>query len=256
MSKHGHFHAKKRYSQNFLIDKRVARKIADHADIEGATVVEIGAGKGFLTKLISARTSRVYAVELDRELVPALEELHLPNVKIINDDFLQIDLAKYKKPVIIGNIPYSITTQILEKLAEQRGAFERSILTIQKEYGARLLAKPGSAHYGPITLFAAYYFSVEKKFSVAARYFSPQPKVSSIVIKLMSRRKPFFLQDERFFFKMIKGIFCYRRKYMKNALLNHLHVIPPGINDGLLRKRPGDLSLNDYYTVYNKVCNK
>jgi 16S rRNA (adenine1518-N6/adenine1519-N6)-dimethyltransferase len=256
MSKHGHFHAKKRYSQNFLIDKRIARKIADCADIEGATVVEIGAGKGSLTKLISARAARVYAVELDRELIPTLEELHLSNVKIINDDFLQFDLAKYKKPVIIGNIPYSITRQILEKLVEQRGAFERAILTIQKEYGARLLAKAGSAQYGPMTLLAAYYFSVEKKFSISARYFSPRPKTSSVVIKLMNRREPFSLSDERSFFKMIKGIFCYRRKYIKNALLNYFHIIPQGISGALLRKRAGDLNLDDYYTIYNEVCNK
>jgi 16S rRNA (adenine1518-N6/adenine1519-N6)-dimethyltransferase len=256
MSKQEHFHAKKRYGQNFLIDKRIARKIADCGGIEGATVVEIGAGKGFLTKIISERAACVYAVELDRELMPILEELKLTNVQIINDDFLQLDLAKYKRPVIIGNIPYSISTQILVRLAEQRGAFERAVLTVQKEYGARLLAEPGSAQYGPVTLFAGYYFFVKKEFSINARYFSPRPKISSTVIELTGRRKPFYLQDERSFFSMIKGIFCYRRKYMKNALMNYLHTIPDSINSVILKKRPGDLSLDDYYTIYNKVCRK
>jgi 16S rRNA (adenine1518-N6/adenine1519-N6)-dimethyltransferase len=256
MSEHKHFHAKKRYSQHFLTDKRIAKKIAGCAGIEDAQVIEIGAGKGFLTKVISRHAAFVYAVELDRELIPLLEALRLSNVKIINDDFLQCDLAKYKKPVIIGNIPYSITTQIIEKLALHRGAFKRAVLTIQKEYAERLLAKPGTAQYGPLSLFTRYYFSVEKKFSISARYFSPKPRISSVVIELTDRKKPFALQDERSFFKMIQGIFCYRRKYIKNALVHHLHMLPQDIDSALLKKRPGDLTLYDYHTVYNRIYNR
>jgi len=248
-----HFHAKKRFSQNFLKGKRIVKKIVNCADIDNETVVEIGAGKGILTKLISARAKMVYAVELDRELISTLEDLDLSNVKVVNKDFLQLDLRDFGKPVIVGNIPYSITTQILKMLVQQKEAFKRAVLTIQKEYGARLLAKAGSAEYGSITLFTGYHFQVKKEFAIPARFFSPQPKVSSLVIKLTSRAKPFYLKDENAFFEMIKGIFCYRRKYMKNALMNYLHDVPQGLDSALLQKRPGDLTLHDYYALYCKL---
>jgi 16S rRNA (adenine1518-N6/adenine1519-N6)-dimethyltransferase len=248
-----HFHAKKRFSQNFLKGKGIVKKIVDCADIDNETVIEIGAGKGTLTKLISAHAKMVYAVELDRELISTLEGLDLSNVKVVNKDFLRLDLRDFGKPVIVGNIPYSITTQIIEKLAQQKRAFKRAVLTVQKEYGARLLAKTGSAKYGSITLFTDYHFQVKKKFAIPARFFSPQPKVSSLVIRLTGRAKPFYPKDEKAFFEMIKGIFCYRRKYMKNALMNYLHNVPQGLDSVLLQKRPGDLTLHDYYTVYCKL---
>ena len=247
-----HFHAKKRFSQNFMKGKRIVKKIIDCADIVNETVVEIGAGKGILTKLISAYAKIVYAIELDRGLISTLKELNLNNVKIVNKDFLKLDLREYGKPVVVGNIPYSITTQILDKLAQQREAFKWAVLTIQKEYGARLLAKTGSAEYGPVTLFTGYHFQVKKQFAVPARFFSPQPKVSSVVVRLASRVKPFRLKDEKAFFEMIRGIFCYRRKYLKNALMNYLHNVPQGLDITLLQKRPSELTLRDYYTVY---CN-
>lgn len=247
-----HFHAKKRFSQNFMKGKRIVKKIIDCADIVNETVVEIGAGKGILTKLISAYAKIVYAIELDRGLISTLKELNLNNVKIVNKDFLKLDLREYGKPVVVGNIPYSITTQILDKLAQQREAFKWAVLTIQKEYGARLLAKTGSAEYGPVTLFTGYHFQVKKQFAVPARFFSPQPKVSSVVVRLASRVKPFRLKDEKVFFEMIRGIFCYRRKYLKNALMNYLHDVPRGLDITLLQKRPSELTLRDYYTVY---CN-
>ena len=232
--------------------KRIVKKIIDCADIVNETVVEIGAGKGILTKLISAYAKIVYAIELDRGLISTLKELNLNNVKIVNKDFLKLDLREYGKPVVVGNIPYSITTQILDKLAQQREAFKWAVLTIQKEYGARLLAKTGSAEYGPVTLFTGYHFQVKKQFAVPARFFSPQPKVSSVVVRLASRVKPFRLKDEKVFFEMIRGIFCYRRKYLKNALMNYLHDVPRGLDITLLQKRPSELTLRDYYTVY---CN-
>lgn len=247
-----HFHAKKRFSQNFMKGKRFVKKIIDCADIVNETVVEIGAGKGILTKLISAYAKIVYAIELDRGLISTLKELDLSNVEIVNKDFLKLDLREYGKPVVVGNIPYSITTQILDKLAQQKGAFKWAVLTIQKEYGARLLAKTGSAKYGPVTLFTGYHFQVKKQFAIPARFFSPQPKVSSMVVRLTSRVKPFRLKDEKVFFEMIRGIFCYRRKYMKNALMNYLHDVPQGLDNTLLQKRPSELTLRDYYTVY---CN-
>lgn len=248
-----HFHAKKRFSQNFMKGKRIVKKIVDCAGIVNETVVEIGAGKGVLTKLISAYAKIVYAVELDRGLISTLKELGLNNVKILNKDFLKLDLREYGKPVVVGNIPYSITTQILDKLAQQKGAFKWAVLTIQKEYGARLFAKTGSAEYGPVTLFTGYHFQVKKQFAVPARFFSPQPKVSSVVVRLTSRVKPFRLKDEKAFFEMIRGIFCYRRKYMKNALMNYLHDVPQGLDNTLLQKRPSELTLRDYYTVYSNL---
>jgi 16S rRNA (adenine1518-N6/adenine1519-N6)-dimethyltransferase len=247
------YRAKKRFSQHFLHDKRIAARIIDSADIEGETVIEIGAGKGILTRLISERAARVYAVEIDRDLINILKEMGLKNMILINDDFLNIDLAQYKRPVVIGNIPYSITGRIIERLAQSKRSFKRAVLTIQQEYGERLLAGTGSGQYGPVSLFCEYYFTVEKEFTIRAGSFSPQPKVSSTVIKLTPRKKPFTLLDEKGFFEMIRGIFQYRRKFIKNALVNYLHERSVNIAEAVLRKRPADLSLHDYYSLFKAI---
>ncbi|GAI11020.1 unnamed protein product, partial [marine sediment metagenome] len=123
---------------------------------------EIGSGKGILTRQIAQGAKKVFAIEIDKKLAQVLKRMNLPNIIIINNDFLKLDLKNYQNPVIVGNIPYSITTHIFKKLIEQRDCFKKAVLTIQKEYGQRILAKVNSRQYGMITLYVNYYYQINK----------------------------------------------------------------------------------------------
>ncbi len=244
---------KKRFGQHFLNSSRFADKIVDFAEIEGEVVLEIGSGKGILTKSIAERAEKVFAVEIDRKLAERLREIDIAHVHIINDDFLKLDLQHFSLPVIIGNIPYSITRFIIEKLIKERGHFKRAVLTVQKEYGQRLCASVGARHYNAVTLLVNYCFHIHKGFAIPARFFSPQPQVSSVVISLTQKRSVLGVGDEDGFFEFIKGIFRYRRKSLRNALAHYLHRLPHGINSEILHKRPEMLTLNDFYHLYDTL---
>lgn len=246
----------KRLGQHFLNNIYIAKKIIDFADINGESVVEIGAGKGMITRELSKYARIVYAIEIDKRYVERLIEKNLPKVKVINADFLEFDLGPYKDSVIVGNIPYGITTKIIEKLVKERNNFSRAILTIQKEYGERLLARPGTAEYSSITCYVNYYFKIRRGFGIQARFFTPKPKVSSIVIGLIHREAPFPVDDEIAFFDFIKGIFRYRRKTLKNSISNYLGFVPEDLDTDVLLKRPEELELRDFYRLYLKLRSK
>ena len=247
------FRHKKRFGQHFLNSSRFAAKIVDFAEIENEVVLEIGSGKGILTKSIAERAKKVFAVEIDKSLVEILKKIDLAHVHIINDDFLKLDLRSFSLPVIIGNIPYSITRSIIEKLIKERDHFKRAVLTVQKEYGQRLCAVVGSRHYNAVTLLVNYYFHIHKGFAISSRFFSPQPQVSSVVISLKQKRSVSSIKDEDAFFTFIKGIFRYRRKSLRNAVVHYLHRVPHGIDDDILHKRPEMLTLNDFRHLYDTL---
>jgi 16S rRNA (adenine1518-N6/adenine1519-N6)-dimethyltransferase len=244
-------HYKKRFGQHFLNSNQLAKRIVDFASIDDDTVLEIGSGKGMLTKQIAEKAKKVYAVEIDKTFVRYLQTMALPQVIILNKNFLTLNLRNYDTPVIIGNIPYSITTLILQMLTAQRDYFKRAILTIQKEYGERILAQVGCRQYGSITLYLNYYFSIKKGFVIPAKNFSPRPKVNSVVISLIKKQPPFALKNEEEFFQFIRGIFRYRRKSLKNAIVHYLGKLPDNINAELLKKRPEKLSVDDFYYLFN-----
>ena len=247
------FIRRKRLGQHFLNNKRLAKKIVHFAGVEDTVVLEIGSGKGILTRHIAEKAKKVFAVEIDKNLVNILKTLNLLNIVIINENFLKLNLKDFGRPVIVGNIPYSITTPILQTLVKQRNHFKRAVLTIQKEYGERILAKAGSRQFGSISLYLNYYFLIKKGFVISAKYFSPKPKVSSVVISLQKKKLPFILKNEDKFFQFIKGVFCYRRKSLKNAIINYLHKSPKGIKPDLLQKRPENLSLYDFRYVFKQL---
>jgi 16S rRNA (adenine1518-N6/adenine1519-N6)-dimethyltransferase len=243
-------HYKKRLGQHFLNSNRLAKRIIDFVSIDDDIVLEIGSGKGMLTKQIAERAKKVYAIEIDKTFVTHLQTMALPRVTILHKDFLELNLRDYDMPVIIGNIPYSITTLILQMLTTQRDYFKRAILTIQKEYGERILAQVGCRQYGSITLYLNYYFSIQKGFVIPAKYFSPRPKVNSVVISLTKKQLPFALKNEEKFFQFIRGIFRYRRKSLKNAIVHYLGKLPNNINAELLKKRPEKLSVDDFHYLF------
>lgn len=244
---------RKRLGQHFLNSKTLARKIVGYAEISNGVVLEIGAGRGILTRQMAQEARKVFAVEIDRHLAKHLEESTLTNVSVINEDFLKLSLKNYENPIVVGNIPYSITTPILEKLIKERQYFKWAVLTLQKEYGERILARSGSRKYGSISLYVNYYFIVRKAFVISARYFSPRPKVSSVVVSIRKKTLPFALKDEKKFFDFIQGIFRYRRKSLKNAITHYLGRLPEGIDRELLKKRPENLTLDDFHYIYTIV---
>jgi len=246
-------HYRKRFGQNFLRSKLIAQKIVNFANVENEIILEIGAGKGILTRLLARKAKKIFAVEIDKNLVEFLKTSNIPNIEIIHQDFLKINLKDFNQLVIVGNIPYSITTPILEKLVNERAYFKRGVLTIQKEYGERILAEAGESQYGSISIYINYYFLIRKGFLIPPRFFSPPPKVSSMVVLLEKREPPFPLKKEKAFFDFIQGIFRYRRKILKNAIINYLKRLPQGIDETLLRKRPEELNLEDFKYLYDTL---
>lgn len=242
--------------QHFLNSRRFAQKISDVAGVEDETVVEIGSGKGILTRQLARKARRIFAVEIDGRLADFLEDLGIPNVDVINQDFLSIDLGVYGCPVIVGNIPYNITSAILEKLITNKGCLKKAVLTMQKEYAAKLMAPAGDTNYGYTTLYVNHYFRVIKEFTVPPRFFSPRPKVSSAVVTLTPKETNLNGVYEKELFRFIAGVFRYRRKFVKNAMLKNSVVSPRSIDDGLLRKRPQHLSFDDFHRIYSSIRNE
>lgn len=245
--------SKKKFGQHFLNNISVVKKIANFAQIKDKVVIEIGAGKGMLTREIARQAKIVYATEIDPFYAALLARKNIPNVVVINTDFLTFDLADYKDSVIIGNIPYYLTTKIIEKLVHERNKFLYAVLTLQKEYGERLLAKPDTPQYCSITCFVNYYFNVVKGFNISPKSFTPLPRVYSMVICLNHIEPPFSLKDEQNFFNFINGIFRYRRKILKNSLFNYLGFLPDFGDIKILSKRPEQLKLIEFFQIYKRM---
>lgn len=218
---------KKRLGQNFLVDKNVQRKIIAACDfLPSDIVLEIGSGRGEMTHLIAERVNSVYALEIDRELLPELKNnlKNFSNIKIFNQDILKFDLQNnlsFVKSNIkaFGNIPYYITTAIIEYLLENRGRIDVIFLTAQKEFAKRLVSPEGSADYGSLSCFAQYFTSPKIVFIIKKACFFPIPKVDSCLMRLDVRPVPAVkVKDEGWLFKVIRSAFNQRRKTLRNSL--------------------------------------
>lgn len=229
--------------------KRVAQRIVDFADVGDELVIEIGAGKGMMTRLIAQQARKVIAFEIDRRLAYTLRKEDIPKVRIFQQNFLKVDLGRFSHVVAIGNIPYGISTAIVQKLVAERAALKKAVLTVQREYAYRLLAEIGTREYGALTLYVRCYFDVKKGFAIPARFFSPPPKVNSMVIALEKRKPLLAIPDEKKFFEFVDNVFRYRRKSMKNAIASAMHKVPEHIDKKLLMKRPASCSLQDFYKI-------
>jgi 16S rRNA (adenine1518-N6/adenine1519-N6)-dimethyltransferase len=239
-----------RLSQHFLNSPKIAQRIVASASIAGTTVIEIGPGRGILTKMIADHATEVLAIECDPKMIKELGMLSLPRVRIIHDNFLHHDIHQYGQVVVIGNIPYSISSAIIEKLVREHAVVMSATLTVQKEFAHRLMARPGTRSYGFITLYVNYHYIVRKVFSIAARFFTPRPRVSSTVVHMEKRMPMFTLADEALFFDFIRGIFRYQRKAVRNALAFVTSRKPIGIDEHILTRRPASLDLDDFYALY------
>ena len=227
LAEHG-FHFSKAKGQNFLIASWVPEGIAREAGVdETAGVLEIGPGIGPLTQQLCLNAKKVCAVELDNRLKPILDMTvgEFDNLEIIWNDVLKLDvpaLVKEKfdglRPMACANLPYYITSPILTALLEAE-CFDSVTVMVQKEVAVRIAAKPGSADYSAFTVFCQYYAEPELLFDVPAHCFLPQPKVTSAVITLRTRKeRPWEILDQNIFFRTVRASFAMRRKKLANGL--------------------------------------
>ena len=227
LASHG-FHFSKAKGQNFLIAGWVPRQIAEDAGVdETAGVLEIGPGIGPLTQQLCLRAKKVVACELDERLKPILELTvgEFDNLEIIWNDVLKTDVKALVaeqfaglRPMACANLPYYITSPILSALLEAE-CFESVTVMVQKEVAQRIAAEPGTADYSAFTIFCNYYAEPEILFDVPAHCFLPQPKVTSAVIQLKVREnRPWKIDDQDVFFRVVKASFAMRRKKLTNGL--------------------------------------
>ena len=225
------FRFQKKFGQNFLIDSRVLDKIIQAVDITPEDfVLEIGPGIGTMTQYLCEHARAVTAVEIDRNLIPILEETlgGYHNAEIICQDILKMDLARLAEeknsgsPIkVVANLPYYITTPIIMGLFESHMPVESVTVMVQKEVAERMQEAPGSKDYGALSLAVQYYSLPEIVANVPPHSFIPRPKVGSCVIRLAKRpTPPLPVEDEKLLFSMIRASFQQRRKTLANGLQN------------------------------------
>lgn len=238
LSRHG-FTFSKALGQNFLINPSVCPRMADAAvrqsdpNVSSVGVIEIGPGIGVLTKELLERADKVAAVELDKRLLPVLDEtLHeYDHFKVVNADVLELDLHRLIKEefdgmevVVCANLPYYITSPVIMKLLEDRLPVSTITVMVQKEAALRLCAEPGTRDSSAITAAVRYYCDPELLFHVSSGSFMPAPKVDSAVIQLVLHEPTIHPKSEEDFFKVIKAAFAQRRKTVLNSLSSSLSL--------------------------------
>lgn len=226
----------KKFGQNFLIDTHVLDKIIRSAEISKEDMVlEIGPGIGTMTQYLCENAREVIAVEIDKNLIPILENDTLAmydNVTIINEDILKVDINKLVKErnggkaiKIVANLPYYITTPIIMGLFEAHVPIENITVMVQKEVAERMQSGPGSKDYGALSLAVQYYADPYIVANVPPNCFMPRPNVGSAVIKLtLHRDAPVKTQNEALMFKLIRASFNQRRKTLVNGLNNNTEI--------------------------------
>lgn len=224
-------HFQKKYGQNFLIDTHVLEKIIRAAEITGDDfVMEIGPGIGTMTQYLCENAREVLAVEIDRNLLPVLQETlsDYQNVTVLNEDILKMDIGRIAeeynggKPIkVVANLPYYITTPIIMELFESHVPLESITVMVQKEVADRMQAGPGTKEYGALSLAVQYYAEAEIAANVPQNCFMPRPNVGSAVIRLICHKEnPIKVLDEKFMFRLIRASFNQRRKTLQNGLCN------------------------------------
>ncbi len=217
---------KKSLSQNFLINDNAAKRIVESLNLKkNETVLEIGPGKGALTRYLIEKSRKVIGVEIDKSLCDFLKKrfsLH-ESLRILNQDFLRIDFEKAiypdKKIKIVGNLPYQITSPALALLLENRERIKLAVLMVQKEVAQRICARPDTRNWSPLSIGIQLYSDSKILFKLKPSSFKPSPKVESAVIRFEFLKKPKVrIKDENFFFKLVKAAFAQRRKMVLNSV--------------------------------------
>ena len=265
------FMFQKRFGQNFLIDTRVLDKIISASGItKDDMILEVGPGIGTMTQYLCESARKVVAVEIDKNLIPILENDTLKeydNVRVINEDILKLDINKLVeeendgKPIkVVANLPYYITTPIIMGLFESHVPIESITIMVQKEVADRMQVGPGTKDYGALSLAVQYYAKPEIIANVPPNCFMPRPNVGSAVIKLTRHEQvPVEVKDEKLMFKLIRAAFNQRRKTLQNTInnspelsLNKEQVVEALDKMGLSQTIRGEaLSLEQFATLAN-----
>lgn len=208
---------RRRLGQNFLINEEVFSKLVSYASInEDDTILEIGAGFGFLTEYLAKLSKHVIAIEIDSKLIRVLLRRlgSYKNVTILRGNILEMEtLPPFNKVVSIP--PYSIASPLIFWLLKRK--FDCAVLTFQEEFGRRLVASPGTSDYGRLTVAVYYHAEVDLLDFIPKDYFWPTPKVNSVIIRLRPRRAPFYVENEEYFFEFLRTVFTQKNKKMRSA---------------------------------------
>lgn len=264
LEKHG-FTFSKALGQNFLINPAVCPEMAEEAVTSGNDgVIEIGAGVGVLTAELCKRAKKVVSIELDKRLLPVLDETlaEFDNFEVVNEDILKVDLHKLIKEKfsdcenvsVCANLPYYITSPVIMKLLEDKLPIKQIIVMVQREAADRLTAPVGSRESGAITVAVNYYAEAEKLFNVSKGSFVPSPKVDSAVIRLaIYGEPPIETKDEELFFRTVKAMFMQRRKTALNSV-SAGHGIPKDTVAKALEMTGLDASVRAEKLTLTQLC--
>lgn len=262
------FKFKKKYGQNFIVDENIVENIVKKSNVDKDTlVIEIGPGAGSLTRKLVEHAGFVLCYEIDKEVESILRENleNYDNYEIVFDDFLKRNIKedikniKYKKLKIIANLPYYITTPIILNIINQKLDVDSMSFMVQKEVGNRFKAIPGTKDYNSLTIYLNYYYNVKKIMDVKRNAFIPVPNVDSIVVEFLKKDKILELNNEDFFFKIVRDSFSQKRKTIKNNLKNYnLEVIDRVLNNfGYnLSTRAEQIPINVFVELSNTLYNE
>lgn len=272
VKKHG-FKFTKSLGQNFLIDDNIVDKIVAGAGIgPGDKIIEVGPGIGTLTREMASRAQNLMAVEIDKNLIPILEDTlgDYDNVKIVNEDIIKADIRGLIDenlgggPVkLVANLPYYITTPIIMRFLEENINVTDIVVMVQKEVAERMNAQPGGKDFGALSVAVQYYCDTEIVAKVPRHLFVPQPNVESIVIALRVRpERKYKVDDEDLYFKVVKAAFGQRRKTLLNSISSMGNLAKDQVKEaleeaGIDPKRRGEtLSLDEFAILSNVIGNK
>ena len=265
----GRYRAKKRLGQNFLTSQQTIQQIIDLVDVKsGLPIIEIGPGRGALTVPLADTGATFIAVEFDRDLIGYLEKLtgSYPNATIVNTDFLKYepDPDLYPRYILVGNIPYNITSPVIDWCTRYHGRLSQVVLMVQQELAARITSSPGSKDWSPLAIFTQLHFDARHCFNVSPEDFDPQPAVSSTVIELTTREFELPV-DAIALDRVVRSAFKQRRKLLVNNLVVGTEIGPDQVREaldhvGLDRKCraeqvsiDGFLKLTEYLTSRNMI---
>lgn len=262
------FYIKKKFGQNFLTDQNILRKIVDIPDITDNTlVVEIGPGLGSMTELLLSKSKRVLAYEIDKDLIPILEESFITqNLTLINDDVLKRNIdqdinslnEEFDQIVLVANLPYYITTAIVMKILEESNHINELVVMMQYEVAMRFTSKPSTKDYNSLSVAIQFKTNAKLALKVPRTVFVPAPNVDSAIVK-MTVKKEFdnYPDDIEVFYKLVRSSFTQRRKTLTNNLSSGFGIPKVEINEILIdlghnpNIRAEKLSVNDFIELSN-----
>ena len=249
--------------QHFLVDPRAIKRIADIVEIRDRVVLEIGPGEGALTRALLEKGARVYAVEVDAELVEDLsiifsDEIAQGRLHLIHGNATKCPLPPFD--IVVSNLPYSASSKITFRLIDI--GFEVAVLMYQREFARRMVAPAGTPECGRLSIMVQTYCCVETMFDLPPQSFSPRPQVKSTVVKITPRGPIFPINDRKLYADVVRALFAHRRKTVRNCLksakgiLTHAHVetLLSALPDEILSLRPEELYLEDFATITNVIA--